>query len=62
MNLSWSALPLCVHLIGPARAKRMVMLGQQEDARTLLDWGFLDEVVPASQLLETGSGPTRTTP
>ena len=30
----------------------MVMLGQQEDARTLFDWGFLDEVVPASQLLE----------
>ncbi len=52
MNLSWTSLPLCVHLIGPARAKRMVMLGQQEDARTLLDWGFLDEIVPAARLLD----------
>jgi enoyl-CoA hydratase/carnithine racemase len=51
MNLSWTALPLCVHLIGPARAKRMVMLGQQETAQTLLDWGFLDEVAPADGLM-----------
>jgi enoyl-CoA hydratase len=50
MSLSWNALPLCVHLIGPARAKRMIMLGQQEDAQTLLDWGFLDEVVDAADL------------
>jgi enoyl-CoA hydratase/carnithine racemase len=51
MNLSWMALPLCVHLIGPARAKRMVILGNKENADTLLKWGFLDEVVPENQLL-----------
>ncbi len=51
MNLSWMALPLCVHLIGPARAKRMVILGNKEKASTLLQWGFLDEVVPEDQLL-----------
>ena len=51
MNLSWMALPLCVHLIGPARAKRMVILGNNENADTLLEWGFLDEVVPEDQLL-----------
>ncbi|MFO7559094.1 MAG: enoyl-CoA hydratase/isomerase family protein [Desulfobacterales bacterium] len=51
MNLSWGALPMCVNLIGPSRAKRMVILAQQENARTLLDWGFLDEVVPGDQLL-----------
>jgi enoyl-CoA hydratase/carnithine racemase len=51
MNLSWMALPLCVHLIGPARAKRMVILGNKEKADTLLNWGFLDEVVPEDQLL-----------
>jgi enoyl-CoA hydratase/carnithine racemase len=51
MNLSWMALPLCVHLIGPARAKRMVILGNKEKADTLLKWGFLDEVVPGDQLL-----------
>lgn len=50
--LSWISLPLCVHLVGPARAKRMVILGQKEEARTLLDWGFLDEVVPGDKLME----------
>lgn len=50
--LSWVSLPLCVHLIGPAKAKRMVISGQQENARTLLDWGFLDTVVPGDQLMK----------
>jgi enoyl-CoA hydratase/carnithine racemase len=51
MNLMWAALPGCVHLVGPARAKRMIMLGNLEDAKTLLDWGFLDEVVPRGGLM-----------
>ncbi|MBU3917629.1 enoyl-CoA hydratase/isomerase family protein [bacterium] len=51
MNLSWRALPLLVHLIGPARAKRMVILARKEKAETLLKWGFLDEMVPQDQLL-----------
>lgn len=53
MNLHWVALPLCVHLIGPARAKRMIGLGRKEDAETLLRWGFYDEVVDADQLMES---------
>jgi enoyl-CoA hydratase/carnithine racemase len=48
----WVALPLCVHLIGPARAKEMVILAKRFKADTLLDWGFLDRVVPQEQLLE----------
>ena len=51
MNLSWYGLPLCVRLVGPARAKRFVILGERESAQTLLDWGFLDEVVPQDQLI-----------
>ena len=31
----------------PARAKRMIMLGNLEPAETLLNWGFLDELVAA---------------
>jgi enoyl-CoA hydratase/carnithine racemase len=50
MNLMWQSLPLCVRLIGPARAKRMIMLGDKENAETLLGWGFLDQVVPVSEL------------
>jgi len=52
MNLHWIALPLCVHLIGPSRAKRMIALGRNEDAETLLRWGFYDEVVEADRLME----------
>ena len=50
INLMWRSLPLCVRLIGPARAKRMIMLGQHEDAETLEGWGFLDTVVPRAEL------------
>ncbi len=53
MNLSWKALPMCVNLIGPARAKRMIILAQKESAKTLLDWGFLDEIVPLDNLIQT---------
>jgi len=52
MNLQWGALPLAVHLLGPARAKRMIGLGRREPAEVLREWGFVDEVVPAAALLE----------
>jgi len=50
MNLSWGALPLCYNLVGPARAKRLVIGGELEAADDLLNWGFLDEVVAAKEL------------
>ena len=52
MPLMWHALPLCVRLVGPARAKRLVMSGDMVDAPTLADWGFVDEVVPESELAD----------
>jgi enoyl-CoA hydratase len=52
MSLSWLGLPLCVHLVGPARAKRLVILGQREGAETLRAWGFVDEVVPDAELMD----------
>jgi len=56
MSLSWVSVPLCVHLVGPARAKRFAILAQRESAKTLLDWGFLDEIAPKGHLMETGIG------
>jgi len=50
INLMWHAVPTCVHLIGPARAKRMIMSGKLFDAATMEKWGFLDELVPRENL------------
>jgi enoyl-CoA hydratase/carnithine racemase len=50
INLMWNALPVCVHLIGPARAKQMIMTGKLFDAVTLERWGFFDALAPAPQL------------
>ena len=50
INLMWNAVPLCVRLVGAARAKRMIMTGQLFDAATLERWGYLDEVVPRAEL------------
>jgi enoyl-CoA hydratase/carnithine racemase len=40
INLNWLGLPLAVRLIGPAKAKKMVIGGKNENADTLLSWGF----------------------
>jgi enoyl-CoA hydratase/carnithine racemase len=50
INLMWNAAPICVHLVGPARAKRMIMTGKLFDAAILERWGYLDEVCPLADL------------
>ena len=52
MNLMWQSLPLCVHLVGPARAKRLVAGGERIGAEQLLQWGVLDELVERDELLD----------
>lgn len=51
MNLMWKSLPLLAHLVGPARAKRLVAGGERVRAETLLEWGVLDHLVPLDDLL-----------
>lgn len=50
INLMWHAAPLCVRLVGAARAKQMIMSGKLYDAATLERWGFLDEIAPVGDL------------
>ena len=50
VNLMWKSLPLIVDLVGPARAKRLVVGGERIPAKTLLEWGALDELVPLDEL------------
>ncbi|MBA2281475.1 MAG: enoyl-CoA hydratase [Acidimicrobiia bacterium] len=39
--------------IGPKRAMKMLLTGDLVDARTALDWGLVNDVVPASELSAT---------
>ena len=48
--LMWNALPYAVALVGPARAKRLVMSGDLIEVATLERWGFVDEVVSPAEL------------
>lgn len=50
INLMWHALPVCTHLVGPSRAKQLIMSGRLFDAKTLGAWGFLDEVTSLASL------------
>ncbi|MGR8919597.1 MAG: enoyl-CoA hydratase/isomerase family protein [Gammaproteobacteria bacterium] len=51
MNLMWQSLPLTVRLLGPTRAKRLVIGGERIHDRTLLDWGLLEELVSIDELI-----------
>jgi enoyl-CoA hydratase len=42
-------------LVGPARALDVVLLGRRVDAREMLAWGLLHEVVPAAKLAGTAA-------
>jgi enoyl-CoA hydratase/carnithine racemase len=48
--LMWNALGPLVALVGPARAKRLVMTGALVPAETLAAWGLVDEVVAPDAL------------
>jgi len=52
MNLMWQSLPLTIHLLGPTRAKRLVIGGERVQAPALLAWGLLEDVVPNAALID----------
>jgi len=52
LNLMWKSLPLIINLVGPARAKRLVIGGERASSEVLLDWGVLDELVEHQHLME----------
>jgi len=45
--------PRLMILIGPARAKLILMAGQKVQATQALDWGLLDQIVGPDALLDT---------
>ncbi|MBM3554615.1 MAG: enoyl-CoA hydratase/isomerase family protein [Alphaproteobacteria bacterium] len=44
LNLQWGALPRLISLVGPARAKRIVVLCEKMGAEQALAWGLVDEI------------------
>lgn len=50
INLMWRAVPICVHLVGPARAKQLIMTGKLMPAQTLAQWGFIDALCEREEL------------
>jgi len=53
MNLSWGAVPRITHLVGPAKAKRIIILSEKIPAATAQDWGLVDQLCePGTALAE----------
>lgn len=53
MNLSWNAVPRLTALVGPARAKRIIILAEKLAAQGAFDWGLVDRLAAPGKALET---------
>lgn len=49
INMSWRSIPRIAALIGPSRAKRYIMFGEEISAETCFEWGMADEVAPKGE-------------
>ncbi|MBM3491156.1 MAG: enoyl-CoA hydratase/isomerase family protein [Alphaproteobacteria bacterium] len=52
LNLQWGALPRLIALVGPARAKRVVLMCEKMPAGQALDWGLADELADDGKTVE----------
>lgn len=53
LNLQWGALPRLISLVGPARAKRIVLLCERMQPQQALDWGLIEEIAEPGRAVET---------
>jgi len=44
MNMSWATLPRLIHLVGPARAKEIVIFAERVPAAEAYEWGFAQRI------------------
>ncbi|MEM6938811.1 MAG: enoyl-CoA hydratase/isomerase family protein [Pseudomonadota bacterium] len=47
LNMSWGSVPRITNLVGPARAKRLIMLAESLSTEDALNWGLADALTPA---------------
>jgi len=52
LNLQWGALPRLISLVGPARAKRIVLLCEKMRAEKALEWGLVEEIAESGAAVE----------
>ena len=51
MSMSWGSVPRTVALIGPAKAKRLLILAERLEGGRALDWGLADEAAEDGEVL-----------
>jgi len=51
LNMSWGSVPRLTNLIGPARAKRLMILAEKQTASQALDCGLIDEIAPMGRVM-----------
>ncbi len=44
LHMSWGAIPRITNLIGPAKAKQLIILSQKLPSKLAFKWGLIDEV------------------
>ncbi|MCA1959202.1 MAG: enoyl-CoA hydratase/isomerase family protein [Desulfomonile sp.] len=52
MNMSWQTLPRLAHLVGPARAKQIVILAEPVNSEEALAWGLVEGVADEGRALD----------
>ncbi len=52
MNMSWGSVPRITNLVGPARAKRIILLAEQLSASEAVAWGLADRTVATGEAVE----------
>ena len=55
MNMSWGSVPRITALLGPAKAKRVVVLAERIAAAQAVDWGLADELSPKGKAVEAAT-------
>lgn len=51
LNMSWGSVPRITNLVGPARAKRIIILTEKLTAAQAVDWGLADQTASAGAAL-----------
>ena len=52
LNMSWGAVPRITNLVGPAKAKQLIMLAQKISSEKALKWGLVDEIASEKDVKE----------